>query len=374
LCLELELVGRGGYGSVYRARNRIDGQEYAIKKVKLKGTTDDVMNGFRSDANDKLIREVKTFARISNHPNVVRYHAAWAEPVIDDEIQSEEEPDLQTVFETPLITKKRSASFRPFKKTSLDPFDVSRESSFPGSQVDGTPSLAISTSFHSDSTHVDFIDTSTTSNMSPIMPAQIAEQQLLMQKPSSQKHDRHRSLRSFGHHDVSGGQPVAQSAPNAYQHPFNAALKSKRDGRKTVAKKNKVSAILYIQMQLCPYNDLRRWLIARNENGRVDIEENVSIFRQIVQGLDHIHRKGFVHRDLKPEVKICIILLNFIYINMFIILYINVFMKCDSCLEHFYPRWTCLLGRFWACKVYRGPSRFAIAEAQERQHTFQFLQ
>ncbi|ORX81153.1 hypothetical protein BCR32DRAFT_182287, partial [Anaeromyces robustus] len=64
---EIEALGKGGFGQVYKARNRLDGQLYAIKKIKLQN--EDL----------RIVREVKTFARISNHPNIVRYHASWIE-------------------------------------------------------------------------------------------------------------------------------------------------------------------------------------------------------------------------------------------------------------------------------------------------------
>ncbi len=60
--------GTGGYGSVFRVRNKLDGEEYAIKKVRLRSL----------DMSDKIFREVKTLARL-DHPHVVRYYAAWLE-------------------------------------------------------------------------------------------------------------------------------------------------------------------------------------------------------------------------------------------------------------------------------------------------------
>ena len=31
----LDTLGRGGFGVVYRVRNRVDGSEYALKRIKL---------------------------------------------------------------------------------------------------------------------------------------------------------------------------------------------------------------------------------------------------------------------------------------------------------------------------------------------------
>ena len=160
---EMDFLGKGGFGAVYRARNRLDQQEYAIKKIHLRchptdyamamaalqassanittmgnhggsvtsgsvaagvhetsagsiesagsasipgsqgtGTsnasvpthatsgTNTGMTG-RTEASSSLspddlriIREVKTFARISNHPNVVRYYNSWVEAIWED--------------------------------------------------------------------------------------------------------------------------------------------------------------------------------------------------------------------------------------------------------------------------------------------------
>jgi translation initiation factor 2-alpha kinase 4 len=52
-------------------RNRIDGQIYAIKKIKF-GRTDTLFM-------QKLLREVTTLSRL-HHQHVVRYYQAWIDP------------------------------------------------------------------------------------------------------------------------------------------------------------------------------------------------------------------------------------------------------------------------------------------------------
>ncbi|KAH7923751.1 Serine/threonine-protein kinase [Leucogyrophana mollusca] len=83
---ELELLGRGAFGSVVKARNKIDSRIYAVKKIRL-----------RTDQNDtKLFREVNALSRLS-HRFIVRYYTTWVEtsedvsatPSSDSEYDSE---------------------------------------------------------------------------------------------------------------------------------------------------------------------------------------------------------------------------------------------------------------------------------------------
>lgn len=54
---------------------------------------------------------------------------------------------------------------------------------------------------------------------------------------------------------------------------------------------------LYIQMQLCMKQSLKDWLRLNNLQSRQG--NVVSIFKQIVDGVEYCHLKGLIHRDLK---------------------------------------------------------------------------
>lgn len=65
---ELEILGKGAFGAVVKARNRIDNLTYAVKKIRLKATQSD----------SKIFREVNALSRL-NHRFIVRYYTTWVE-------------------------------------------------------------------------------------------------------------------------------------------------------------------------------------------------------------------------------------------------------------------------------------------------------
>ena len=65
-------LGKGGFGEVVRARKKLDGQIYAIKKITQKSHA----------TLSEVLKEVRLLSQLS-HPAVVRYYNTWLEEVRD---------------------------------------------------------------------------------------------------------------------------------------------------------------------------------------------------------------------------------------------------------------------------------------------------
>lgn len=61
-------LGRGGFGQVVKARNKLDGRFYAVKKISQTSAA----------ALKDTLSEIMLLSRL-NHPYVVRYYTAWLE-------------------------------------------------------------------------------------------------------------------------------------------------------------------------------------------------------------------------------------------------------------------------------------------------------
>ncbi|KAL7303663.1 hypothetical protein TKK_0003807 [Trichogramma kaykai] len=62
-------LGKGGYGVVFEAKNKIDDCNYAIKRIALPNS---------QSSRERVMREVKALAKLEHH-NIVRYFNSWLE-------------------------------------------------------------------------------------------------------------------------------------------------------------------------------------------------------------------------------------------------------------------------------------------------------
>ncbi|GJJ75183.1 hypothetical protein EMPS_07541 [Entomortierella parvispora] len=137
---EISKLGKGGFACVFKARNKLDGIEYAIKKIRLRGGV--------KVRYEKIFREIKFLARL-DHKNVIRYYSSWLEhadyPVskrelygaqggknlesqgdYDDEYDDDEYGDEDEDTNTMSVQDESSAFDRP-RRRSVDYFSPHAE-------------------------------------------------------------------------------------------------------------------------------------------------------------------------------------------------------------------------------------------------------
>ncbi|KAI8137092.1 kinase-like domain-containing protein [Fennellomyces sp. T-0311] len=255
---EIEFLGKGGFGEVVKARNRLDGRLYAIKKIRLDPRDSEDLR--------KILREVQTLSSL-HHQYVVRYYATWFEDAdgasssrySDDEDYSEDESEseyddedgdvsvLQKRYDFLSLEHSKSRSYSAMKFAVDEDDSTSEFDTADYSYDDKTAS--------DDDDYINF------------------------------EHD--------GTESSTMSARKTQSKRRIHSHP-QGSVSSNDGGSRSVMQQR--TRVLYIQMEYCEKKTLRDVI----DDG-IDEEEAWRLFRQILEGLVHIHSQGMIHRDLKPS-------------------------------------------------------------------------
>ncbi|KAI9015775.1 kinase-like domain-containing protein [Phycomyces nitens] len=276
---EMEYLGKGGFGEVIKAKNKLDGRLYAIKKIRLDPRDSEDLR--------KILREVQTLSSL-HHQYVVRYYATWFEDEdgsswkdSEDEEYTEEESELEyddEDDENVRVLQNRydflSAKHSKSQSYSALKFDDDDDDLSEFSDVEYRPDNHTSTSSEDfisfaaddndddddDDDDDDEDDEDDEKAGGPSISTSITKQKLARKVLEK--------LKKIPQSDKS-----SESQPNPQQQ----------------------IRVLYIQMEYCEKKTLKDVI----DEG-IDEQEAWRLFRQILEGLVHIHSQGMIHRDLKP--------------------------------------------------------------------------
>ncbi|KAF4546580.1 Pek gcn2 protein kinase [Lasiodiplodia theobromae] len=106
---QLGRLGRGGYGEVVKARNKLDGGVYAIKKIRQN----------TASALSDVLSEVMLLSKM-NHPYVVRYYSAWPENELGSAIDTETETESVVTTEDTVSNSGLDIQFTRSNTGGLD--------------------------------------------------------------------------------------------------------------------------------------------------------------------------------------------------------------------------------------------------------------
>ncbi|XP_034844247.1 eukaryotic translation initiation factor 2-alpha kinase 1 isoform X3 [Mirounga leonina] len=284
---ELAILGKGGYGRVYKVRNKLDGQYYAIKKILINGAT-------KTDCM-KVLREVKVLAGLQ-HPNIVGYHTAWIEHVHvaqtrdrisiqlpSLEVMSDKEDDRNQHVKNDESNSSSIifAEFTSEKGKSLGESGIDNQNN---RLVNCNTNLITRTACEFESSSL-----LQGNGLADLPSRSIVEHQL-----------------PFRHHS-----DLEENFTSTGESSENLSLLGQTEvGASRVVPQVQYHLMLHIQMQLCELS-LWDWIVERNQRGREYVDEAAcpyvmasvatKIFQELVEGVFYIHNMGIVHRDLKPR-------------------------------------------------------------------------
>lgn len=292
--VEITRLGKGGFGSVFKVKNKLDGREYAVKKVPLKETDPDLCL--------KVLREVKVLAHLS-HSNVVGYHSAWLEYVTTDNVGGA----LPRVATVPTSLKELSdfSSLNGIHRIMEVSTDSQSSIVFEGSSQDPSTSGIV---FAAGRLSVDSVGTGNQQRGAQAESRLGKSQRSSTSSSRSSRAPYHASKRSMRRSASSSslGSMAGKDGDRADdEHSQQSENGLSGNILRTRGVNKRLGMVLFIQMQLCT-TTLRDWLVKRNDDisstdNEVDKAAVVEIFRQLVGGVQYIHSQGLLHRDLKPR-------------------------------------------------------------------------
>ncbi|XP_062859250.1 eukaryotic translation initiation factor 2-alpha kinase 1 isoform X2 [Trichomycterus rosablanca] len=269
---KISTLGKGSYGKVFKVKNKLDGQEYAVKKILIRNVTrDDCM---------KVLREVKVLSSLQ-HPNIVGYHTAWMEhvqPAVNNNKQ---------VFSTTI----------PALEASLQIERLVEEGS---SSTTGSSIVFESSECSKDRK-------STSENMSVNSTTAKEEIQAVCLKNVRQPQNFVPCVflgKTYSAVDACPALSLDKSTLSEDDLSQNSQHWAKKDPNEQV----QFHLMLYIQMQLCE-RSLKDWIQERNFRPESELttlsdafqSEASNILKKILEGVEYIHSCGIMHRDLKPR-------------------------------------------------------------------------
>lgn len=286
----VKLLGHGGFGLVFKARNRLDEGMYAVKRISV----DDNENAIK-----RVLREVRAMAKL-DHNGIIRYYHTWIERPPPG---WQEESDRTTMLG--IKSKKRQlVREEHVEESSRADDEKENNNSLLEQSIEAPPMPEISNdgSWLEDSASKrkpdssdDESDTTESSDDSESSGEESASS-----NPNGNASLMGNDLSDgivFGSGTSSGSQELKEAPAIGTQ----MVLVTSGEEELLPSRNAKNFVYLYIQMQLCQEKTLHSWLKQNKRPECRPVNKMKLWLGQLCSAVNYIHSQGLIHRDLKPQ-------------------------------------------------------------------------
>jgi serine/threonine protein kinase len=289
---DFKKIGQGGFGSVLKAKHKIDGSDYAIKMIELN------VPQSQNLMEHKVIKEVKTMMKL-NHKNVVRYTTCWFQLNIEviSHLLEVESSVMTSVSKTKNFTKNKSKSLfishsYNYSQSKLTLNIVKDKISL--NQISENEENNVS---KSEELGFNWEETKSNKNDSNLF---------FVENKKVNNNNNNKYLEIDGNDT---DKALSVSFEKLYESDSTSHIETKekehaRDdsqitNKRFINKKEpRYKVFFFMQMEYCDGLPLNLYLENHKDTG-LDRRLVYLFFKQIVSGVNHIHRNNVIHRDLK---------------------------------------------------------------------------
>ena len=273
----IQLIDKGGFGTVFKAEHKIDGSYYAIKVIKVQIGLDDDISKIEE------VQEIKMMMKVE-HTNIVRYITCWFE------------------FEDPCLFEKRGRAL-----SMDDPRSIPKQSSKnkqSSSNKKSTSNLKNKLQSNSNVSEYELVDNHNNDDIFLHKKINLYDEDntsYSFSNGNSNINSYNNANIIFGEEDnieFKGSCNEIQENENEQETTNSMRIPNNHSKNKLNPVKSSYPLYFYMQMEYCEGCPLSYYL----QNRPSKSEENLilNIFIQMAKALSHIHNKGIIHRDLKP--------------------------------------------------------------------------